>query len=82
MQPRARCDEIVGERDGRLLLRVTAPPVDGKANQAVRRLLAERLGVAIGRVTIVRGEAGRSKLIEVDGVEAATVVRRALEPGT
>jgi uncharacterized protein YggU (UPF0235/DUF167 family) len=46
VQPRARRDEITGQRGGALVVRVTAPPVEGKANEAVRRLLAQRLGIA------------------------------------
>jgi uncharacterized protein (TIGR00251 family) len=78
VQPRAREDEIAGERDGRLLIRVTASPVDGRANAAVRKLLARALGVAPGSVRIVRGETSRDKLIEVAGLDAAAL-RRALE---
>jgi uncharacterized protein len=69
VQPRSGKNEIAGERAGALLVRVTAPPVDGKANQAVRRLVAKRLGVPAGRVSIVRGESSRDKLIEVDGID-------------
>jgi uncharacterized protein len=76
VQPRARRDEIAGEREGRLLVRVTAPPVDGKANEAVRRLLAKRLGVAPGRVAVARGQSGRDKLIEVEGIDDAELLRR------
>ncbi len=76
VQPRARRDEIAGEREGRLLVRVTAAPVEGKANEAVRRLLAKRLGVAPGRVTVGRGQAGRDKLIEVEGIDDDELVRR------
>ena len=76
VQPRARRDEIAGEREGRLLVRVTAPPVEGKANEAVRRLLAKRLGVAPGRVAVGRGRAGRDKLIEVEGIDDDELVRR------
>ena len=76
VQPRARRDEIAGEREGRLLVRVTAPPVEGKANEAVRRLLAKRLGVAPGRVAVGRGQAGRDKLIEVEGIDDDELVRR------
>jgi uncharacterized protein (TIGR00251 family) len=77
VQPRARKDEIGGERDGVLVVRVTAPPVEGKANDAVRKLLAKRLGIAPGRVSVVRGARGRDKLVEVDGVDA-DAIRRAL----
>ena len=69
VQPRARRDEIAGERAGALLVRVTAPPVEGKANEAVRRLIAQRLGVAPGNVAVVRGATSRDKLLDISGVE-------------
>jgi uncharacterized protein len=75
VQARARRDEIAGERAGSLLVRVTAPPVEGRANAAVCRLLAERLGLAPGRVAVVRGAASRDKLIEIDGIEAGELRR-------
>jgi uncharacterized protein len=77
VQPRARRNEIAGERDGALLVRVTAPPVEGRANEAVRRLLAKRLGIAAGRVSVVRGDSSRDKLVEIEGM-AGGAVRRAL----
>jgi uncharacterized protein (TIGR00251 family) len=75
VQARARRDEIAGEQAGSLLVRVTAPPVEGKANAAVCRLLAARLGLAPGRVAVVRGTASRDKLIEIDGIEAGELRR-------
>jgi uncharacterized protein len=75
VQPRARRNEIAGERDGALLVRVTAPPVEGRANDAVRRLLAKRLGVPAGRVSVVRGESSRDKVIEIEGVDARALRR-------
>jgi uncharacterized protein len=75
VQPRARRNELAGERGGALLVRVTAPPVEGRANDAVRKLLAKRLGVAPGRVSVVRGESGRDKIVEVEGMEADAVCR-------
>jgi uncharacterized protein len=77
---RARRDEVAGERDGVLLVRVTAPPVEGRANDAVRKLLAKRLGVAPGRVSVARGASSRDKLLEIEGMDAAAV-RRALRLG-
>jgi len=68
VQPRARANEIVGERDGVLLARVTAPPHEGRANQALRRMIARRARVGIGRVSIVQGAAGRQKLVRVEGL--------------
>jgi uncharacterized protein (TIGR00251 family) len=69
LQPRARRDEIVGERAGAIVIRVTAPPVDGKANEALCRLIAKAARVAPSRVRVVRGHAARTKVVEVEGVE-------------
>ncbi len=77
LQPRAHRDEIVGERDGKVVVRVTAPPVDGKANDALCRLIAKATHVAPSRVAVVRGHAAREKVVRVDGVDAAAL-RRAL----
>jgi uncharacterized protein (TIGR00251 family) len=66
--PRARRDEIAGERDGRVLVRLTAPPVEGAANAALCKLVAGRVGVAVRRVSVVRGQASRDKVVRVDGV--------------
>ena len=77
VQPRSRKNELAGERAGALLVRVTAPPVDGKANEAMSRLIAKRLGVPAGRVSIVRGESSRDKLLEVEGI-GDDELRRAL----
>jgi uncharacterized protein len=76
VQPRARRDEIVGERNGALVVRVTAPPVENKANDAVRKLLARRLRIAPGRVSVVRGASSRNKLIEIDEIEAQALRRK------
>ena len=75
--PRARVNEIAGDRDGVLLVRVTAPPVDGKANAALCRLIAKRAGVGVRSVSVVRGAGSRDKLVHVDGISAEDL-RRAL----
>ena len=54
-----------------MLIRVTAPPVDGKANDALCRLIAKKAGVAPSRVTVIRGHTARDKTLEVDGVNNA-----------
>lgn len=64
-------------RGGALVVRVTAPPVGGAANEALRRLIAKRLGTATGRVAIVRGTKGREKLVRVEGMSPSGL-RRAL----
>ena len=68
LQPRARANEIVGERAGVLLVRVTAPPVEGRANEALCRLLAKRARVGVRRVSVVRGVGSREKLVHVEGL--------------
>lgn len=68
VQTRAHRAEISGVREGELRVRLTAPPVEGRANEELCRLLAARLKVPLGAVRIVRGERSRTKLIEVSGV--------------
>jgi hypothetical protein len=58
---------------GVLRARVSAPPVDGKANKALCRLIAKRVGVASSRVSVVRGEKSRDKVVRVEGVDAAAL---------
>ena len=62
--------------DGQLKVRVAAPPIEGAANQALVRLLAEVLGVARRDVRIVAGAAGRVKLVVVDGLDPARIEER------
>jgi uncharacterized protein len=67
VQPRAKRTEVAGERGDAVVIRVNAPPVDGRANEAVCRLIAKRLGVPRTAVRIVRGESARDKLVRIDG---------------
>jgi uncharacterized protein YggU (UPF0235/DUF167 family) len=62
---RASANAVGGEREGTLLVRVTAPPVNGKANDAVVILLAKALGVPRGAVRMERGAAARTKRVSV-----------------
>ena len=73
LQPRARRDEIVGERDGRIVIRVTAPPVEGKANEALCRLIAKKARVAPSNVTVIKGHTAREKVVRVEGVDDAAL---------
>jgi uncharacterized protein len=73
LQPRARRDEVVGERAGAIVIRVTAPPVDGKANAALCGFVARAANVAPSRVTVVRGQTSRDKVIRVEGVSELTL---------
>ncbi len=73
VQPRAKRTEVAGERDGAVVIRVNAPPVDGKANDALCRFVAKAVGVPRGAVTVARGESGRDKLLRVEGLDAEAV---------
>ncbi len=68
VQPRASRTAVIGPREGRLVIRVTAPPVDAAANDAVIDLLARALAVPKRAVRIVAGQRSRTKTIEVTGV--------------
>jgi uncharacterized protein (TIGR00251 family) len=63
--PRARKDEVDGVRAGRLLVRTTAAPVDGSANDAVRKLLARHFGVSTSAVELVSGARSRDKMVVI-----------------
>ncbi|MFA7554565.1 MAG: DUF167 family protein [Spongiibacteraceae bacterium] len=66
LQPKASCDEFVGPHANRLKIRITAPPVDGKANQHLIKFIAKQFGVAKSAVTITSGELGRQKTLCID----------------
>ena len=68
VQPRASRNAILGWYQNVLRVAVTAPPVEGEANQALTRLLARALGVASSGVNVVRGQRSRDKLVRVEGV--------------
>ena len=68
VEPGAGRDRLYGEHDGRLKLSVTAPPERGKANKAVRELLARALGVPKSRVHILSGHTGRLKEVLIERV--------------
>ena len=68
VQPRASRTSLEGVRDGALLVRLTVPPVEGEANEALVTLLASRLNVPKSAVRILSGEHGRNKRVEISGV--------------
>jgi uncharacterized protein (TIGR00251 family) len=76
LRPRGGRDELAGFRDGVLQARVKAPPEDGRANRALCRLIADRLGIAPSRVEVARGRRSRTKLIRVGGIDPAEARRR------
>lgn len=64
--PRGGRDALVLDEGGGIHVRVTAPPEDGRANSAVRKLLARALGIAPSRLTLVGGATSRNKLFRID----------------
>ncbi len=75
--PRAKQNSVEGTGvDGIVRIRVTPPPEDGKANEAVVELLAEALAVPRSRVAIVRGHRARLKAVEVEGLSAGEIASR------
>jgi uncharacterized protein len=76
LQPRSKRDELVGERAGALLIRVTAPPVEGRANEALRKLVAKVAGLPPSRVQVVSGASARDKLLRLEGLSAAEARER------
>jgi uncharacterized protein (TIGR00251 family) len=77
VQPRASNSEITGYRDGVLRVRLKSPPVDGRANEELCRLLARRLRLGRGRVEVVQGARSREKVLRVSGI-APEALRQAL----
>ena len=73
VQPRASRDEFAGEYQDALKIRLTAPPVDDRANEALRKLLASRLKVPMSAVRIASGEHSRTKRVEIRGVTVETI---------
>jgi uncharacterized protein (TIGR00251 family) len=67
--PRASRNAIIGVHEGALKVALTAPPVEGAANAALRKLIAKTLSVPKSNVEIVRGERGRNKVLRVRGVD-------------
>ena len=76
IQPRASSNAIVGLHGASIRIRLTAPPVDGAANEALVSFLAQRLGVGAGAVDLIRGHGGRDKVVEVTGLSPEEVGRR------
>lgn len=80
LQPRASKSEIGPPLGDELKIKVTAPPVDAAANQALVEFLAERLDCPRGQVELIRGHKSRHKTIMLHGLKPADVLRK-LSPG-
>lgn len=76
--PRANSTSITGVTEGKLLVRLNAPPVDGAANKSLCELLAKQLKCPKGSVKIVKGERSREKTVRLSGL-TESAIRRVLE---
>jgi uncharacterized protein len=81
VKPRSSREGVGPIQGDRLCVAVNAPPVDGKANEAVVRLLASIFKIPRSAVTIVRGETGRKKTLRIAGISAAALMQ-AIEAGS
>jgi len=70
----------MGIGDGILLARVTAPPVEGRANKALCQMIAKRIGIAPSKVSVVKGEKSRNKIVRVKGVSAMALEQALRDP--
>jgi uncharacterized protein (TIGR00251 family) len=73
VQPRASRNALVVESDGRIRVALTAPPVEGAANEALRAFLAEAFGVPRASVCVVRGDKSREKVVSVTGISEQAI---------
>ena len=76
LQPRASANEIGEALGNELRVKVTAPPVDSAANEALVRFLADKLDCARNRVELVRGQTSRHKMVKLHGMTADGVVKK------
>ncbi len=81
LQPRASANEVGEALGNELRMKVTAPPVDAAANQALLRLLAETLDCPRNRIELVRGHTSRHKTVKIYGVSAEDILAKLAGPG-
>lgn len=74
--PRSSRNQIVGESGGALKIKITAPPVEGEANQALVAFLSARLKISKGRVILSKGEASRYKTIDIKGINRDQLIEK------
>jgi len=77
--PNAKKDEFAGYREGELLLRLNAPPLEGKANRAAVEFVSRFLGVPRSAVLLLRGERSRHKIFQIVGLESSDLERKLAE---
>jgi uncharacterized protein (TIGR00251 family) len=78
--PNAKSDKVVGEHGDAIKIKLRAPAIEGKANAALRRFLAEKLSVPQRAIVLERGERSRDKVIRISGLSEEDIRRCLLEP--
>ncbi|HEY8271064.1 MAG TPA: DUF167 domain-containing protein [Pseudobdellovibrionaceae bacterium] len=76
IQPKASKNEIIGPHNGALKIKITAPPVDGKANVALIEFLSDVLDIPKRQIEILKGETGRNKSVEIFGLSQEKIEQR------
>jgi len=72
IRPRSSRDEIVGMHEGRLKIKISAPPVDGKANERLTEVLSKAFRVSKSNVEIIRGKSSKLKTVRLTGIDMKT----------
>lgn len=75
IQPRASKNEVVARENGGIKIRLTAPPVDGAANEALVKFLSQLFSVSKSQVEIVSGHTSREKIVRITGISSAAADR-------
>jgi len=79
--PNAKIDKVVGEHGDAIKIKLRAPAVEGKANTALRRFLAEKLSIPQRAIVLEHGEKSRDKVIRIDDLSEADIYRGLFETG-
>jgi len=76
VQPRSSKNQIIGEYEGALKIKLTAPPVEGEANKVLVKFLAGLLKVPSKNVKLIKGETSRNKIVEIKGIDKETLLKK------
>jgi uncharacterized protein (TIGR00251 family) len=79
--PNAKIDKVIGEHGDAIKIKLRAPAVEGKANTALRRFLAEKLSIPQRAIVLEHGEKSRDKVIRIDGLSGVDIYRGLFETG-
>ncbi len=75
VQPRSSKNQIAGEQEGALKIKLTAPPVEGEANQALINFLSACLKIPKRNITLLKGDTSRHKLVEIQGIDKDSLIK-------